>query len=347
MQEATSGLATTPPPVGNTGVERTTGIDWVSATTKRMSHEEVATLLARWLGPTVPRSYGREFYKEAATLGEASMILWGGIGMASGTVMVSLAGRDLRGLGADAQLQLVAALDASGFRFTRIDAYVDDWARLVTPADVRAAMETGDCVTRTQGAGKWECDAWGWGTQYIGSRRSPKFGRVYDKGPLGDTPDANHRGVSPSRTRWELELKDHAARGFVEVLLLAGLPLAEVVWGTWRGFVDFRERGGRATAHGERSPITGWWEELTGSVEKVRLAVAEKVLGLMERADYLAAQVARTLATVHTALGEQWLRVLLQEGRARMNQRDHWQVDNVGPLADRWRVWQAQGPVLA
>ena len=154
-------------------------------------------------------------------------------------------------------------------RITRFDIAIDHCP--FSPRTVFDAMDRGDFRSKSR-PGAWYPDTGTGSTVYLGSKKSDKQLRVYDR-----------RG--PTR----LELQFRRIPAFVlcmEAILCSSDEWPAHAVGVVRSMVDFVDRKSNAT----QSPLLPWWEEFIGAAIEVRLPTAAdtpdsiaKLRGYVER----------------------------------------------------------------
>lgn len=170
-----------------------------------------------------------------------------------------------------------------GGKATRCDVAIDDYRRVVSPADVLKTIQGPDCVTHAR---KWLVQQGGTvgsqeltgETDYLGAPSSRQRLRVYDKGlESGGEIDA---------VRWELELKREAADTMVAALAYG--DWSQVMAGRLVGFVDFRDFESHSEV--EKRQRLPWFQELVGMIRKASAYLpkiartAEEVVAWLDRA---------------------------------------------------------------
>ena len=279
-------------------------------------------LLASAIGEVPePRPGGTRWYEESATVGPHILVAWSPRthpDKSETYVEVRQSALDL--VGGAAALDLAEALMATGVKFTRVDAYLDDRAQRATPGVVAEAFRRGQVLThvRTMRSIEQYAAAAGTGatldgaTTYLGSAASPVMVRVYDKAAESGRPDA---GV-----RWELQARGERAGRLMRGALEAREHLGRYVLGCVRGLVDFRDRTG--SERGDRASLLSWWVELIADAERVTLAGPARIDTLETRAVWIRRQVAPSLALATQAYGMAWLREVLRDGDDRLTEAD-------------------------
>lgn len=244
------------------------GIDWVSLTGKADDWREQAESFLRRVCEGQPsKGPGRHNYRERLTWPSGASIYQGHDQSAA---MVELPGGACKRLGGTVIHRVVQALMMGG-RCTRMDICRDqhvqrpgqDYIKLI--GDILAACERGElCYAR--GYKRFEeRDAadqcvYGEGV-YLGSPKSQRFVRVYDKGLEQGGAD---RGAW---VRFEAQLRGDAAH---EAAL--AVCRADDWWKAacqhMLGVVDFRENV--SERHLERRPVSPFWKDYCGDADRVR-----------------------------------------------------------------------------
>lgn len=196
--------------------------------------------------------------------------------------LLSLPGRCLRQASTMTQWTLLLALyHAYGFKCTRIDLKIRDYARIRLPEQILADAEAGHVkgfrVFSFHGRGK--IGEKPTTTAYLGSPKSQKRLRVYDASPVHGEDAID----------WELELHDEHAQSVFEALTSitsTGLSDAELERLVARsiavrvtGAVDFVEPV--ADVRRSRLQLQPWWVdfcEMVGGSVKIKLAKVERTL---------------------------------------------------------------------
>lgn len=292
-------------PATNRGVHWTIGgIDWISATLRGLSPENVAEA-----------TFGGDSVRVGGLMGYSDSLLGvGGIRLlfAPGRQDVHLIvpGAFLSMVGSAGQREVLDYLVTHEATFTRIDLQLTDEREVASPRQVYDALNAGEAVTRAQ--------YWEWieslrlnpGTSvYVGSKTSMQRLVVYDKTAESD---GQIRGV-----RWELRCRKQAAETLAPQLH-ASESWGEVWAGRLLGFIDFRELNGDTNS--ARRPRLRWFEELVQGAEKMRGYPPKPIRTLDDVRAWLLRQVAPSLATVVLAEGgdiDPLLR-LVQNGAPRM-----------------------------
>ena len=143
---------------------------------------------------------------------------------------------------------------------------------------VKAAIEAGQCVTRADRMETITSSSIHKGTPsgetlYIGSPQSETLLRIYDK--RAELQAKGREDWESYGIRWELQLKQERAQVCGQVLAyIEETDWLEFVIGVLRAYVDFRDTSREEPDDDRyRSPLLGWWKELTDGFRKGRLVV--------------------------------------------------------------------------
>ena len=267
------------------------------------------------------------------------------IGLAGAKILTSakrpehhavLPGEWCEAVGVERCKELVAWVFVRGGHFTRLDLAGDDHAKIARAADVAAAVERGELVTRCQNVRRVHslrgkpADM-----VYVGTRGSRRMARVYNK-------DWESEGKMDA-IRWELELRDEAADRAGKLAILHGLQ--EEYASQLVSVADFKD----VTSDGNsaRRPRTAWFEKLVGDAKKASLGLPQPVRTVEEMESWLRRQGAPTMATLVKAKGGDLgiIEELLEDGGKRLGpahrmaieaaqRRKPTRVDDEGPLGE-------------
>ena len=197
---------------------------------------------------------------------------------------------------------------------TRIDCALDDRAGSVALTTIKQAIADGQCVTRADRLQMIASSSIHNGTPqgetlYVGSPHSQTLLRIYDK--RAELQMKEREGWESYGVRWELQLKQDRAQVCGQVLShIEESDWLEFVIGVLRSYVDFRD-----TTRDEpdedryRSPLLGWWKELTDGFQKGRLVIEKDSHSIPKVKRWVKHSVAPMLAVIcaHDPNGQAWL----------------------------------------
>lgn len=160
-------------------------------------------------------------------------------------------------------------------------------------------------------------------TVYVGSRKSQKMLRVYDK--------AKEQGVyEQDKTRFELMCRDETAISVCQELVNSyyqdevGDKIRETMLGIMRAYCDFVD--GDSDTNSSRKIMLNWWKVIVQDVKKIRLVITKTVLTIEKAVAWVEKQVAPTLALIKRYYGSSGMPVIwdiIEKGNARMSEKHH------------------------
>lgn len=257
-------------------------IDWLEFSIKSMGPLVVLDALEKILGPAFGRATMTievetevAFFARGPNGVRVSADFRGSVnrhGVREPWVSVCLPGLACRTAGTERLLLLLQALaPVPKVKVSRMDIALDDFTKAFTPrkfATTCAGKDLSDengklqpCVITRVKADNWSWDRRVGGCFWLGSAKSPRRLRVYDK---ERESDGQIKAV-----RCELQFRDRYATMLAEAIIKgqeAGRPLAEVFLPYLVAFVDLRKPV-RVRSNSELWPRLGWWAEFVGQVE--------------------------------------------------------------------------------
>ena len=198
---------------------------------------------------------------------------------------------------------------------TRLDCALDDRTSTVshcTPS--RQAIEAGQCVTRADRMQTIASSSIHKGTPsgetlYIGSPHSQTLLRIYDK--RAELQPRDGKIGSPMGFDGNCNSSKSAPRSVVRYWRISKrTDWLEFIIGVLRAYVDFRETSREEPDEDRyRSPLLGWWKELTEGFQKGRLVVEKDTQSLPKVKRWVKHSVAPMLAVIcaHHPDGQAWL----------------------------------------
>lgn len=293
------------PPATNRGVLSTSGwsyefgVDWLQATFRNptVTVEEVRESLDGLLGGAgfEPSERGVPGYAMVETGVSGAYFAWHPEREEMGKHWC-LPAQALARVEGDDPLRAVRYAVVGGCRISRMDVRLDVPADVLTPALMDEWARAGLLVTRAQQA-RWvdgydvrTGEARG-GTWYLGSPKSERMLRVYDK--------QAESGEGPPRTRIEMQLRDHAANALALAMLEAEDPI-EAFLDALVGYVDVRlldnPQPERRTRHPE-------WDAVMQGARAAKVAKPPRRPSLERAREWLRRQLGPTLAVLVEADG--------------------------------------------
>ena len=361
------------PPSGNTGVGITTGLrsrpadglgvslGWLSATFLGYfaSPDDALAWASSFFGP-IEYAEGRRWRGYDHTwMGEHGLHI--GMRWVMGErleVHLDIPATVLEALRPGRLVALLRSLHLHAHNVTRLDAALDDWCKVQTPAglrelttapDDRNTLVRDDIVTRAKqtdfqsSTGKKGGDTW-----YLGARKGKgeTLLRVYDKfkESEGET----------DCIRWEIQLRDVKARaalaqlvGYIDaqkkVTGMSGARVLEKVMGGWVAsllvsFVDFRDRNSDVNV--SRAGRRFWWAALVLDANKAKFERVEPPLTVQRMHEHAYSNMLSMLAALadsaEVALGlrpGEWFEHVVRLGRERLSPRHKLALRAAGVLA--------------
>jgi hypothetical protein len=242
----------------------------------------------------------------------------------------------LEGMSLDALQAFVTCVGFYAQNVSRCDLTLDDWCKVMTPADLDILTSGGpnpyelnkaQCVTRAKEStflrskGPRGGDTW-----YLGGTKGEARLRVYDK--------ARESMGEVDAIRWELQLRGDRAKDAVVALAceskMRGDDLGEVLGWVVASqlvrFVDFRQRDQDVNV--SRCDRLLWFTALVLSAEKSRPVVVKPPLTVDRMHDYANSALPSWLATLADSAPlvagvspEGWLLAMLNQGRRQRSAR--------------------------
>jgi len=202
---------------------------------------------------------------------------------------VSLPGQACQLAGQDRVVSFLRYALGHGGKATRCDTAIDDYQRVVEPAQVIETLQGPDAVTHAhkglvqQGFEVGSPDLTGV-TTYLGAPGSRQRLRVYDKG-LESSGEMDC-------IRWELESRKEAAETMA--MALAYQSWGEVMASRLVGFVDFREADSHSEV--EKRQRLGWFQELVGLTRKASAYLPKAAKVAADVVDWIDRSIGPSLA---------------------------------------------------
>lgn len=212
----------------------------------------------------------------------------------------------------EASNALVSYIFDNHYKCTRVDIACDDYSESPKPSDVRDFCEQGQLVTRfRRRANLQSYGVRGGVTVYIGSMKSRRYLRIYDK--------TKETKGNIKATRWEVVLRDEYADQTLIMILTSNLN--DAFLRVLLSMVEFRVP--TTEERESRRQWMPWFREFVGDVKKAQYIRYEPARTLSQMEHWLQKQVSRTLAKVVLAkngdLG--FVYELLDEGKKKILRR--------------------------
>jgi hypothetical protein len=301
------------------------GVDWLSATFPDEAYDGLLAWLFEREGRPVDVEHGRHGFNRAVRFGSGLTL---SDGHASGRCMVNLPGSACAVYGSDVVVELcglLISLAGDGVTFTRVDVRRD----LVKPDNrlvgtLIQACEHGG-LRRVRGFKSFvERDAdtlelTGHGV-YLGSSKSPRFVRCYDKGLESSLLPAGQW------VRFEGQFREEFADAAVRQLVSCASSWIVPAFNLLVGVVDFVLGPRGSGAQWKRFPRMEFWSEFIGDAEPMRTSPARSAPSV----DAYAAFLARALGQLSLAADASGL-TLGQAVDALLGSADRPKKNRLGP----------------
>lgn len=139
------------------------------------------------------------------------------------------------------------------------------------------------------------------GTIYIGSNKSNKMLRIYDKG--------KQEGLGERWVRFEMQLRDQVAnKCILDMVNLDEISIVGYVVGVITGYVDFRSN--KSLKNVTRRSRLLWFSKLVGSIEQVKFVIERVEKKIEEVVAWIDRQVGPSLAIVKRYFSDSFDNVL-------------------------------------
>lgn len=299
------------------------GIDWLSITVQPSPSVDVdveqvrlatSLLLGCEPGDWTFMDQGMYGYSKTLVGPVGARIWWGAAGRQD--IHVSLPGKACQVAGEQRMRSFWKYAMCHGGKPTRCDVNLDDYQRVIEPAELLEVIKGPDAVTH---ANKWLVQFGGdvrspaltGETIYVGAPSSRQRLRIYDKGL--------ESGGELDCVRWEIQARKEAAETLVQQLVAGDWPT--VIRARLLAFIDFRDE----TSHSEvekRVRLT-WWENLIQGVKKGRVYLPKAIKTLEQVHNWVRDSIGPSLALVVAGYGGD-LKVLtnfVDSGRTRWKPR--------------------------
>lgn len=287
------------PPYSNTGAENTFGglkalIDWCSFTLLCNDIRRVQEVLqipsSDWV--QVPR--GGKGYKCQLCCGAISIFYDGAPDMGIHVNMSGQGCRQYEGRFGDVWSDLFKRVFEAKGHFSRLDGAIDDFHGFFSVEQIEEKVLRRGVRSRFKKArGMTEYDLTndvGRGdgkTVYFGSPSSDIQIRIYDK--------AAQQGVAQVWVRTEVQCRDERSDALA-VQIMSDLNLGKLLAGVLGNYITFIESS--EDSNKARWPVSSWWSDFLGDVEKVKLTILKAVKTIDEKMEWVNRQVSTTLALI-------------------------------------------------
>lgn len=196
---------------------------------------------------------------------------------------VILPGKWCREVGYDRLMALIAWIVNHKGTFSRVDFACDDYSKKIDVKRIFKACQRGQLVSHAQKANVMMEFRGGDGiTLNIGSRKSERFLRIYDK-------NAESNGVYDC-TRWEMMMRNENADTAIKMILDAEPNIFERML---VGFADFKECN---NANSARRTRVKWFADLVQQLKRAKFYQAKVQVTISKMESWVRQQVGPTIA---------------------------------------------------
>ncbi|WP_232700194.1 replication initiation factor domain-containing protein [Brevibacillus daliensis] len=122
--------------------------------------------------------------------------------------------------------------------------------------------------------------------------------------------------------RFEVRYRDERADQFVEQIISSGKPVGEIIAGTIKNYVTYRDRDEK-DSNKSRWKVSRFWKNFLGDVEKIQLATSAPDKTLMRTDKYWNEQLLTTAAKMYIAKGEEALIADIRKGVEKLKDSDY------------------------
>jgi phage replication initiation protein len=339
------GLADSPPPSSNTGVERTEGVQRASVDYLRfvVNDGDLGALLTQFGGD--PANWvdgkGGHFYTQSKHYGGITIYHDGreaGMG-----ICVQLSGqgcREYEGMAGFTSwkwefINFCKMKEAGRLHFTRVDIALDDTSSLLTMERVKSSTYAGHFTCRSGWQDEQHLSGGGFGdlavtvknsrkrgkvrqgaTVNFGSRTSSAMMRFYDKAA---EREARGCAVEGEWVRAEYEAHDERADLLADAVAASDANEMGVLFASVMSvFIDFKKPNPK-DSNKRRWVSEVWWQDFLATWAKTRLLLAPLVHSYDKLRAWAERQVAPSLAVLYEASenGRQMMTELMRAGRDR------------------------------
>jgi len=271
-------------------------LDWLSVTLHpsgdvpvNVAQVQLATSLALGCEPadwteTERGSYG---YEKGMVGPGGARLWWDAPGRDD--IHVSLPGKACGIVGQERAVSFLRYALGHGGKATRCDTAIDDYSRIVDPAQVLETLQGPDTVTHakkvlTQQGGVVGSKELTGATVYLGAPGSRQKLRVYDKGLESEG--------EMDCIRWELESTSEAAETMA--VALSCQEWGQVMASRLVGFVDFRAADSHSEV--EKRKRLPWFQSLVGQVKKAGAYLPKAARTVQEVVEWIDHAIGPSLA---------------------------------------------------
>lgn len=239
--------------------------------------------------------------------------------------------------------EFLGRLCDNGVRFDRADCCLDEvngnldirvLTQLCAVGSLASKTRTYQRYESKREIGSDECDS---DTLYVGSFKSDKLLRIYDKRDESRPADISRdawRSSRPRHIRVELQCRDDSADALVWLIVRHGLEVATK--GAIAGFVEFKQGVRNARARSE-APTHPMWAAFLGVAVKLRISVLPAAMTVHSVLHWIKTQCGPSLRTIgeyeamHGRSRYDWVRLVMQDAPLRRRHENMLKLSSLAP----------------
>lgn len=247
--------------------------DWLSFTSQTLTPQEIIKHIGLAECPWTEIA-GARGYKDRLYFGGISIHFNGREGMGTWCEMSGTGCRTFETYSLISWEELTDWLIDQKFNITRLDIAFDDHSGILDVEQVQQDTEAGNMVTRSDA---WETIRSSKGASLtIGSPQSLFRLRIYDKAAERAAKLKGEEKAQLAGTHWvrvEMQLRDERAKEFLR--LTQDEELGTIFAGVLKNYIRYVEPNGDSNK--SRWPMTDYWQQLLGEVDRIQLFVSPGV----------------------------------------------------------------------
>jgi len=312
------------PPSSSTGAENPVPmvalIDWLTFTLPVIDPLKVCELIGIVADEFIKMPKGGNGYLTQVKCGDITILSAGTVEMGCHVVFSGKGCRQYEARFGNVWPDLIKKVFDQGGQFARIDVALDEFDKRLSLAQIWDKVEKREIVSRfTKVQKQVEADLKtpagenaGY-TIYFGSKQSLLFIRFYDK--------AKEQEVDYPWIRVEIVCRDSRAE-LLATAILSGQILSEITAGVLKNYLKFVDPSDDTNK--SRWPVSKWWSDFIGDVEKIRLTIRKEEISIQEKKDHLTRQYAPTFAMINKLDGNNDFQDgLVRNGKLRLKPRHY------------------------
>lgn len=312
------------PPYSSTGAENTGRLvallDWFAFTIPVIDPLKACELLDILVDEFIKMPKGGNGYLSQVKCGDITILSGGTVEMGCHVVLSGKGCRQYEARFGNVWPELIKKIIDQGGHFARIDVALDDYDNRLSLAQIKEKVDKREVISKfTKFRKNEEVDLTTpayeneGNTVYFGSKLSLFLIRFYDK--------AKEQKVDYPWTRVEIVCRNSRAE-LLAIAIINGKILSEITAGVLKNYLKFIDASDDTNK--SRWPVSKWWADFIGDVEKMKLTIKKEEITIQEKKDHLTKQYAPTLALISKFDGnDDFYNVLLRNGKQRLKQRHY------------------------